>query len=279
MSDETFRLLTSSEAVTGYLVGIVALLAVAFWWVFARRPIPAAGIAIALGSAAAIDRVYDAPVELLAGLGLLVLAGLIPVESDIAVMALTIPGAALIGYTYVDAGQPELIVLVTAGTVLFGALVARYDSPATGDATTLLVIAYLGVLIIVPDTDIAIVIAAVALPMAAAGFPARIAHVGRSGALAATGLLMWTIASGAAARTAALIVGVAALGILIADPLVRIVRGKIQPAVPAKPLAFVVQGAVSVGLALLVGFVGDQPLLAAPVAAAALLVAGLWSAV
>ena len=278
MSDETLRLLTSSEAVTGYLVGLIAVLAVCLWWVLVRRPVPAAGMAVTVAGAVALDRVYDAPTELLLGLVLLAAAGLVPTTSTIAVMAVSLPGAAVLAYTYVDGGRPELIILVVVATVLLSPLVDLYDrGQRNGDAVTLLVVSYVGVLIIVPDTDLAIVIVAAALPMFAVGFPLRMAHLGRSGSLAATGLLMWTVASGGAARAGALIAGVAALGLLLADPVARAWRGvALRPPV-APPGVFVVQAANVIGLALVVGFAAQQPVLVALVAAAALLVLGLWT--
>ena len=278
MSDETIQLLTSSEAGTGYLVGVVALLAVALWSVVSRRTVPAAGAAIAAAGAVALDRVYDAPTELIVGLALLFLAGLVPLESDLVVAVLAIPGAAALGLYFVDSGQPELIVLVVAATVLLGPLVGRFDQgQRNGDATLLLVISYLGVLVIVPDTDLAIVIAAAALPLALAGPPLQLAHLGRGGALAATGLLMWTVATGGSARTSALVAGVAALGILIADPLARLVRD-VAPTPPvARAITVAAQGVLCLGLAVLVGSAARQPVLVAVVAAAMILVVGLWS--
>ena len=183
------------------------------------RPVPMGGVVIAIAGVVAFNRIYAAPGELMVGVGLLLVVGLLPVRSVVGTMALCLPGAAALGYTFVDIERPELIVFVVAGVTLLGALVVLYDEThRDGTGITLMVFAYGGVMVLVPDTDWVVLAFAAALPLIVAGYPLRWARLGRPGALGATGLLLWMAASGGAARPETVLVAVGVLGLLVADP-------------------------------------------------------------
>ncbi len=274
MSDETLRLLTSSEALDAYLVGLGGLALLGLLAVVGKRPGPAGGLVLSASAVIALAWTYRVPAEVVAGLGLLVLGGLVPVRSPWLAMALSVPGATVLGAAFLDSPHPELVVLVVAGTVVLGGLVARFDDqdvPATG--MTLLVISYVGVLLVVPDTDQVIVVVAAAAPLLVVGYPLRIARIGPGGAQAATGLLLWSVAVGGVARTAALISGAAALGLLIADPLLRKTSAGGSDRSTLSLVA--VQALICVLLALVMSLIPGQALVVAVVAAGLLLAAGL----
>jgi hypothetical protein len=229
MSPQTVRLLTSSDAVIGYLVGLVGLLVLGIVAMVRPRPVPLGGVAIAAAGIAAFSRIYAAPAELLYGVGLLVVAGLLPVRSLAGTMLLSLPGAAALGYTFVDIDRPELIVFVVSGITLLGALVAFFDEThSDGTGTTLMVLAYGGVMVLVPDTDWVVLAFTAALPMIVAGYPLRWVRLGRPGALGATGLLLWMAASGGAARPETVLVAVGVLGLLVADPIAHLIGGDVR---------------------------------------------------
>ena len=273
MSDETFRLLTSSDALDAYLVGLGGVATLVLLALVSKRPVPAGGLVASACGVIALAWTQRVPTEVLAGLGLLGLGGLVPMRSPWLAMALSVPGASVIGAAFLDSPQPELIVFVVTGTVLLGGLVGRFDARDSASAgMTLLVTAFAGVLLIVPDTDQVIVVVAAVAPLLVVGFPLRIVRIGPGGAQAATGLVLWSVAVGGSARPAALIAGAAALGVLIADPLVR------KPSTGGadrSTLALVaLQALIVVLLAIAMGLVPGSPLVIAAVSAGLLLAGG-----
>jgi hypothetical protein len=277
MSPETVQLLISGDAVVGYLFGLIGLILIALATRMRDRPIPVAGLAIAGAGIVAIHRTYTTPAGLVVGVALLALAGLIPVRSDVASMVLSLPGAAALGYTFVESGRPELIVLVVTGTTLLGPLAARFDvSHPRGLGTSMMVVAYGATLVLVPDTDWVIIATAAAIPIIVAGYPLGLARLGRAGAIAATGLLIWLMAGGGVARPATVLAGLGVLGLLIVDPIVRrssgVDTGRREP-IPA----IGVQVVVGLALAVLAANL-SQPVVVAVITAAVLAAAGAWSA-
>jgi len=281
MSPETIQLLTSSDAVVGYLLGAACLLLVAIVSLLRPRPVPIAGLAIAAAGIAGVDRLYSAPVELIVGVLLLALGGLVPVKSDVAVMALSLPGAAVLGYLFVDVGHPELIVFVVAGVTVLGPMCARFDTThPDGMGTSFMVIAYLAALALVPDTEQVVVVCAAAVPIIFAGYPLRLARLGRPGALAASGLLFWVVAIGGAARLSAVVAGAGVLGILIADPVARRLRAPSSESARAEsaPLAGIaVQAGIAIALVSAVDFAPHQSLLIGLLVLGLLVAGGFWS--
>ncbi len=274
MSDETFRLLTSSDALDAYLVGLGGLLLLGLLALLGRRPGFAGGVVLSASAVIALAWTYRVPAEVVAGLGVLALGGLVPVRSPWLAMALSVPGATVVGAAFLDSPHPELVVFVVAGTVVLGGLVARfdrYDGPVAG--MTLLVISFVGVLLVVPDTDQVIVVAAAAAPLLIVGYPLRLARIGPGGAQAATGLLLWSVAVGGVARAAALISGAAALGLLIADPLFRRSSAGGSDRSPLPLVAM--QALICVLLALAMSLFPGRPVVVAVVSAGLLLAAGM----
>ena len=80
----------------------------------------------------------------------------------------------------------------------------------------------LGVFVSVPDTEESLVLLGVSLPLALLSFPDSRAGFGVSGAYAALGVAMWVIVQGELGRPAAIIGASAGLGLLLADPIARL---------------------------------------------------------
>ncbi len=75
----------------------------------------------------------------------------------------------------------------------------------------------------VPDTEHALVLLGAALPLALSSWPVPLARLGSGGAYAATGLLAWTAAIDGVARPASIVGGICSLGLLVAEPVGRLI--------------------------------------------------------
>lgn len=252
MSDETLRLLTSSDALDGYLAGLIGLALLGSWASLRRRPVSGGGLFVVAAALLALEWTHRVPAELIVGLLLLSLATMAPTESLIGAMVLAIPGATALGAAFVSSPRAELVVYVVVAVAVLAPIVARFDASdhEAASGLSLLSISMVGVFLTVPDTDLVVVVAAAAAPFALMGFPLRLARLGRAGAQAGTGLLIWAVAVGGEARSAALIAGTAALGVLIVAPLMREVR-RISTLAPLP--AVMIQGVLCVLLALVAG--------------------------
>ena len=243
MSDATYQLLTSSEFFTSIAVGSVGVVIVLVWAAFTRRPSPVGGVVLVAGIAVAVALQENVSLGLILGLGLLVLAGLVKFTSPLVRMAFAIPGALVIALTTL--ALPGAGVLGTLGIpysrrvamvflpvmiVLLAVLVDSFDRrfAATTVATPLLAISVMSVFLSVPDTRIVLLAAGAALPWLVAGPPAKLARLGRSGSYAAVGMVVWLVATGGLGRPLSLVTGIATLGVLVVEPLVRALRGQAE---------------------------------------------------
>ena len=210
----------------GLVVGLLAALVAMVWTAMTSRPFPAGGLLLAATAFAVLAVTLEFDVGLALGLVLLAVAGLIRTRTTISAVAIAIPGGIVIGAEFLDSTLAVLPGFVVLAVAVLAPLVASFDEryAASTVATPLIAISFAGVLLTIPDTDEAVVVASVAAAWVLAGPPARAARLGRSGAYAATGLLVWVVASGGFARPGSLITGVAVLGLLIAEPVGRLVR-------------------------------------------------------
>lgn len=224
MSDETLNLLTSSDALDGYLAGLIGLFLLGGWAALRRRPAAGGGLFVVAAVLVALHSTHRVPLELLTGLLLLAIAALIPTSSLAMAMLTAVPGATALGAAFVTAPRAELVVVVVVAAAILAPLVAAYDEHDHDSATgvPLLALSMIGVFLTVPDTDVVVVVAAAAAPFLVAGPPLRLARLGRPGAQAGTGLVIWAVAIGGEARSAALIAGIAVLGLLVLVPVVRV---------------------------------------------------------
>jgi hypothetical protein len=114
--------------------------------------------------------------------------------------------------------------VATMGATLGGgAALAAFDRRwrRRGYALVLLAITLVGLFYTVPDTGDAVVLLGVALPVAALGWPWVVARLGAGGSFAIAGLLAWVAARGGYGRQSAIIGGIACLGLLAVEPLIR----------------------------------------------------------
>ena len=193
---------------------------------------PIAGALFAAGVVLGIDDAYGIPGQL--GLGIAALAGagliaeLAPVPS-LTGLGLSIPGAVLVSQADLaaDAGWVRWLVLLTI--VVGGTLVGDFDHRwrMEGLGPVLLALTALGVFATVPDTERALVLLGVALPLPLLGWPVPLASLGRAGAYAGVGVVMWVAAMDGVGRTTSIVGAAACFGLLVIEPLARLAaRGR-----------------------------------------------------
>lgn len=204
-------------------------------------PIPIAGLVVVGAGVAALSQTERLPDGLAPGLGALLLGGLV---SDIfrapwpATLILAVPGAWLTAFA---TDLPEvgwIRVLVLASAVVGGTLLSDFDSRwcRRGLGPVLLAVSMLGIYATVPDTEQALVLLGLALPLALTSWPWPVASLRVAGSLATTGLVVWTISAGGAGRTTSIIGGLACLGVLVLEPITRGLRADRRSALELVPL-------------------------------------------
>ena len=216
----------------GFVLGIGALIigfvVAAAWRTRRAGPCPVAGLLLAAAGAAAIVQAQRPVPGLVPGILALGVGGaLVDVVPRLRPLLplLALPGAWLVA-TGVEAQQPWLPLVLAAAVAGGGALVADFDArwSAMPIAPGLMVVSLAGVFVTVPETKEALPVVGAALPLALLGWPAKLACLGAGGAMAATGLLAWTVGQGGTFRVTAIVGGLACLGMLVAEPLGRMLR-------------------------------------------------------
>jgi hypothetical protein len=222
-------LLTSPELAAGWWCGLLALavgLGMAFAWRSRRssEPVPVAGLLFAGAVMAALGWTLGLPAALAVGLVLLAVAGqgmgrrwlpTAPLAASGAWLVVFGSGAALEGV--------GLRLLVATAMVLGGWLLADFDHRwrGRGLGPVLVAVSAGGIYATVPDTEQAMVALGVAAALAVLGWPWPLAALGRAGAFAASGVLLWVVAAGGAGRGSSVVGGVACLGLFAVEPLAR----------------------------------------------------------
>jgi hypothetical protein len=133
---------------------------------------------------------------------------------------LAVPGA-LLTAAAVDANpldwvQPFVVVAI----VVAAATVADFDNyqSRTGFGPVFLAVTALGVYWTVPDTEEAAALVGAAIPLALLGFPRPLATLGRAGAFAMVGVVIWLAAVDGRGRASAVVGATACLGVMLLDP-------------------------------------------------------------
>lgn len=223
MSPSTLELFQSGAFRLGLFVGLLglALVFVLSLLVRARSALPVGGVVAATCAVVLLEPSREV------GFGLLLLVGAglvhpwtrkIPVLPAVA----AVPGAFVIGRAlaglepdWLPAYAVLAVSTIAAGTASF---TARYAGQAFGPA--LFAVTALGVLFAVPDTERALGLFAIALPLAFMSWPAALASVGPVGAYPLAGVLVWVIAVDGQTRPAVVVGTLAVAGVFVAEPLV-----------------------------------------------------------
>ena len=198
-----------------------------------RRPVPVAGLVVALALARGMTEWDGLPANVSRGLTYLALAGLLagvlaslwPPLAYSGVL-LAIPGAALLtsntGLPDVSWVAPLVVVTVVVG----GSFVADFDRRyhQRGWAVVMYAVSVVGVYFTVPDTEHALVLLGASLPLVLLGWPFALASLGTVGAYPAVGALAWITAYEGLGRRSSIVAGVACLGLFVSEPLARVFR-------------------------------------------------------
>ncbi len=217
----------------GLAFGLLALPVGALAGLAARRPGRVAarigGLCFVAASGSALARTEGLTDGLVVGLVALVVAGalsaFVPRSSSRVVVGalLAVPGAWIVVHAE---GMPEIgwiRGLLGVGIVLGAALASDLDRRwrDIGAGPVLMAISVLGVYATVPDTEQALVLLGASLPLALPGLigsPSSLSSLGPAGAFGAVGLLAWVVGVGGAARTSAIVGGLACLGLFVVEP-------------------------------------------------------------
>ena len=143
--------------------------------------------------------------------------------SLVAQAAAVVPGAWVVAAHSAIPGEPWVRVLVFATIVAGSALVADLDrrTARLGLGPVLFAVSVGGVYATVPDTEQALVLLGVAVPVALLGWPLRRAGLGRAGSAAAVSVLAWTAAVGGVGRPSSIVGAVGCLGLFVVGPVIR----------------------------------------------------------
>jgi len=254
------EILDSADFASGARVGVAAAVAIAIvaavWRAWRGHRLPAGGLAVAAAALVALDGLVDLPTELVAGTIVLAAAGLTGDTLGMPAWAqalLSLPGAWLVGFGTDVNGSTWTQALVTGTAAIGGAAMSDFDrrwrpAPVTGG---LFAIAVLGVYLTVPDTEAPLRIIVAAAAIGALGWPVGVLRFGAGGSFAAVGVFAWVAAVGGIGRAGSIVGGVASLGLLVAEPLARLLA-RIRGPLLRSPGALAAVG-IGVGQAALVG--------------------------
>lgn len=224
MSQATIDVLTSAAFLTGILAGLAAL--VVGWLTYfvldtKGGALRVGGILLAVAGVVAIDAAGTIPWSVVAGIGLLAVAGWLPLPPIVS-PALAAPGAIVLAYAadFSHAPATWLLVLVT---VIAAPLVAAFDRTYADHALPIpmFALAVVGLFFAVPDTEIAAILLGTMVAGVFLGWPKPFFTLGSAGSYAVVGLFVWVAVAGGAARPASIVVSVGCLGLLLAEPVGR----------------------------------------------------------
>ena len=235
--DELRGVVDGSGFATGFFVGSLALAAgvlviLALPLFSRRRVVPMAGLLLVGAALVALADQARLADELVPGLALLALAGAsavvttrlrLPPTAVTAVLAL--PGAWIVtGATGLDQRGAGLVLV--AAIALAGALAgaADHDYQELGLGPILMLATLAGAYATVPETERALIVLGVALPLVVLGWPWPLASLGRAGATATVGLLAWIAVIDGSTRAGSTVGAMACLGVLLVEPVAGMLR-------------------------------------------------------
>jgi hypothetical protein len=224
VSQATIDVLTSAAFLTGILAGLAAL--VVGWLAYfvldtKDSAVRIGGVLLAVAGVVAIDAAAMIPLTVVAGIGLLAVAGGLPLPPVVS-PALAVPGAVVLayamGFEHTQATWLLVVVIVAAAP-----LVAAFDRTYANHALPIpmFALAVVGLFFAVPDTEIAAILLGTMVAGVFLGWPKPFFTLGSAGSYAVVGLFVWVAVAGGAARPASIVVSVGCLGLLLAEPVGR----------------------------------------------------------
>ncbi len=180
-----------------------------------RAPLPISGIVMSAVALVAIAARGSLPGSVVVAVAAIALICGLPQVSTAVAAVLAAPFAWIIAIDTSSTTWIRFAVLVAAS---LGSLAcSRADEVWAHEAVSpgLLFGSSCGVFLAVPDTEEAVVLVGAAALAALAGWPLRLATLGRAGAGSACALLVWVVAIGGRGRTPSIVGGLACLGVLV----------------------------------------------------------------
>jgi hypothetical protein len=224
---EILRSLARVEFATGLLLGTAALLVglILAGRRAGMRPRVATGLLFSAAFVLTLEQVAGLPWRLGLGLAGLAGAGAASGRGRIGRLSpvLAAPGAMLVvSASSLPPGPWTLAsgaTVIVLGAWLLSDLDFRWRDRGLGPV--LLAVSLAGVFSTVPDTEQALAAFGVSLPLALLSWPWPLAWIGRAGAYAAAGSLVWVVATGGVGRGSAVVGGAACLGLFVVEPVAR----------------------------------------------------------
>lgn len=284
MDPATRALLVSEGFVTGLVVGAIALGLALVGSRFMSRPAPIGGVLLGGGIVLALAIAGPVPIGFAAGVVGLAMAGGLWRIQPWAAGTIGVFGAVVLALAVPETSSSLTRWLAVAAAPIAW-LVADFDDRYSASAISipLTVVAFLAMLVTVPDTERAIVAIGVALPMLLAGWPLRAARLGAAGGAAVVGAFVWLAFVEGIGRPGSVIGALAALGLLIAEPAVRALRSAPRTTLsallkssPGSFVVLVVQGLAALYAARVAGL-RSSAVAAALLALPALVLVGGWA--
>lgn len=214
-----------------FVIGVrLGLLGLALGWGLrlatgrTRQPLPIAGLLIGVAMVATLVFVDDSVVSELPGLALIVLASGVArlFKAPLWVHPLVVAPRA----TWLALATPVtelfwarllMIVVITVGGFLITDFERRHAGLGLG--VIFYALAVFGAFAAVPDTEWAVAMVAVTLPIAFLAWPRVAASLGTEGAYLAVAVFVWMIVQGGAPRPPSIIGSAACLGLLVVEPI------------------------------------------------------------
>jgi hypothetical protein len=194
-------------------------------------PLPIGGLLIAGAFVEAMRETGRLVPGLAIGLAMLAVAGVIADVSGrraFVLAGLSLPGAWVLA-THAGLGNAGWVKAVVAGSIIVSTpLAASLDARAGPDGLgpVLFAVSTIGVYFTIPDTDVGLALFPIAALLALAAWPRPLVRLGGGGTAAAVGTLVWVSAVGGLGRSTAVIGGVACLGLLVTEPLGRLLAAR-----------------------------------------------------
>ena len=226
------ELLGTPYFLTGVRLGLVAL---AVGWALRfvigrdKSPIPIAGILIAVAMIGTLARVEESVTAELPALGLILVGAFVarlfkgrlwlyPI--------LVIPGAVWFALvtpvTDLQWVRILMMVMIPLGGFLITDFERRHGSLGLG--VIFYTVAVFGAFAAVPDTEWAVALLAVSIPITFLAWPRVAVSLGAEGAYLSVAVFLWVVAQGGAARPPSIIGSVACLGLLLLEPVVIAIK-------------------------------------------------------
>jgi len=213
---------------TGLRLGVLALAlgwAVRFATGRYRPPMPIAGLLIAIATIGGLYLVAEplgpaVPALAAIAFGVLIVR-LTRAPAWVQILA-AVPGSVWLGFgaTVTDLTWVRVLmaVLIPAGGFLINDFETRNQRLGLG--VIYFTLAVLGTFAAVPDTEQALVLMAVAMPITLLAWPKVAVSLGTEGSFVAVGVLLWVAAAGGGGRPPSIAGSAACLGLLLLEPII-----------------------------------------------------------